>query len=99
MYYYFKHLNKKEKIRIKNIYKKEYAKSDLQNRLIRLLIYSLIGYVFSIFLIVYSIISKQDVISNLLIAIPLLIASTIFFIGRYYAKLNILNKIALKEKN
>lgn len=96
---YYKALSKKEKENINLLYKQEYKKSDLQNRLFRLFLYSLIGYGFSIFLIVYSFITKNDIIANLLIAIPLFVISTFFLLGRYYIKLKILNKIVLKEKN
>ena len=85
--------------RLKEQYKKEYGKSDFQKRLVRLAIYSIIGFLFSIFLVVYSVVKQQDIMSNLLIAIPLFIAALIFAIGRHYAKLTVLNKIALKEKN
>ena len=85
--------------KIKEQYKKEYGKSDFQKRLVRLAIYSIIGFLFSIFLVVYSVVKQQDIMSNLLIAIPLFIAALIFAIGRHYAKLTVLNKIALKEKN
>lgn len=97
--YYYCHLNKEEKKKIQEIYKKDYAKSEFQKRLIRLAIYAVIGYLFSIFLIIYSFIQRQDVAGNLLIAIPLFLAATIFLIGRHYAKIMVLNKIALKEKN
>ena len=85
--YYYNQLGKEEKKKILETYKKDYADSELQKRL---------GFLFSIFLIIYSLIQKEDLLSNLLIAIPLFIVSIIFLIGRYYAKLKILNKIALK---
>ncbi len=97
--YYFKHLDKEKKAKIKEKYKKEYAGSDFQKRITRLLVYSIIAIVFGLGLIIYSIIRPEELVGNLLIAIPLFIAAIIFLIGRYYAKLMILNKIALKEKN
>ena len=97
--FYYNHLKREEKRKVKEKYKKEYGDSDFQKRLIRLAIYTIIGYIFSIFLVVYSLIRQQDIVSNLLVAIPLFIAATIFLIGRHYAKLTVLNKIALKEKN
>ena len=42
--------------------------------------------------------ANESMISNLLIAIPLFIVSVIFLIGRYYAKITVLNKIALNLK-
>ena len=95
--YKYKQLSKEEKNKVNEEYKKKYAKSDFESRLTRLLVYSIIGYVFSIFLIVYSIIRKEDMVSNLLIAIPLFIAATIFLIGRYYAKLMVLEKFVKKK--
>lgn len=97
--YYYHQLKGEEKKKIKEIYRKEYAKSDFQKRLIRLSIYGFLGFAFSIFLVVYSLVVQKDIVSNLLIAIPLFIAAIIFLIGRHYAKLTVLNKIALKEKN
>ena len=91
--YKYRQLSKEEKSKVNEEYKKKYANSDFAARLTRLLVYSIIGYVFSIFLIIYSIITKEDVVSNLLIAIPLFIASTIFLVGRYYAKLMVLEKL------
>ena len=96
--YYFNNLKKEEKKKIIQEYKKEYAKSDFQKRLLRLMVYAFIGYAFSIFLVVYSLVIQKDIVGNLLIAIPLFIAATIFLIGRHYAKLNVLNSIALKKK-
>ncbi len=96
--YYYKTLSKAKRQEIIAKYDQKYAKSDFKLRLTRLLIYSFIGYIFSIFLIIYGIIRKESLIENLLIAIPLIIASTIFLIGRYYAKIRLLNEMALKEK-
>ena len=96
---YYCQLKRSEKKKVQEQYKKEYAHSDFQNRLIRLAVYSAIGILFSIFLIVYSIITKEYVVSNLLVAIPLFIAAIVFMVGRQYAKLQVLNKIALKQKN
>ena len=95
--YKYKLLSKEEKKKVNEEYKKKYAKSDFALRLTRLLVYSIIGYGFGIFLIVYSIIAKEDIVSNLLIAIPLIIAATIFLIGRYYAKLMVLEKFVKKN--
>lgn len=89
-------LNKEEKKKIKEKYKKEYAKSDIHTRLTRLTIYSIVGYVFSIFLVVYSIITKEDLVSNLIIAIPLFILSCIFVVGIIIIKRRLLNKLASK---
>lgn len=95
--YKYRQLSKEEKSKVNEEYKKKYAKSDFSARLTRLLVYSIIGYAFGIFLIIYSIITKEEVVSNLLVAIPLLIAATIFLIGRYYAKLMVLEKLIKKN--
>ncbi len=95
--FYYNELKKEEKKKIRDVYKKEYSKSEFQKRLVRLAIYSAIGFLFSIFLVIYVVIKKESIIANLFIAIPLFIASLIFLIGRSYAKLILLNKIALKE--
>ena len=97
--YYYQELAKDKKEKIQEKYKQEYGQSDFQKRITRLGIYSIIAFGFSIFLIIYTMIRKEQIISNLLVAIPLFIAAIIFLIGRHYAKLMVLNKIALKEKN
>ena len=96
--YYYNGLKKEEKKKVKEEYKKKYGDSDFQKRLVRLAIYSAVGFIFSIFLVVYAVVQQEYIVSNLLVAIPLFIAALIFLIGRHYAKLMVLNKIALKEK-
>lgn len=78
-HYYYNQLNKEEKKKIIQKYQKAYAGSEFKKRIARLIIYSVVGFSFSIFLIIYSIVQKEDLLSNLLIAIPLIIASIIFF--------------------
>ena len=97
--YYYHSLSKEEKKKVQEKYKKDYQQSDFNKRITRLLIYSVVAFLFGLFLIIYSLVRDEDLISNLLVAIPLFIASIIFLIGRYYAKLMVLNKLALKEKN
>ena len=97
--YYYNSLSKEEKKKVQEKYKKDYQQSDFNKRITRLLIYSVVAFLFGLFLIIYSLVRDEDLISNLLVAIPLFIASIIFLIGRYYAKLMVLNKLALKEKN
>lgn len=91
-------LSKEDRKKIKAIYLEEYQNSDFQKRLNRLLIYSIVACIFAIFLIVYSVITKEDVVSNLLIAIPLIMAAIIFLVGRNYAKNNVLKNIATRKK-
>ena len=95
--YYYHSLSKEEKKKVQEKYKKDYQQSDFNKRITRLLIYSVVAFLFGLFLIIYSLVRDEDLISNLLVAIPLFIASIIFLIGRYYAKLMVLNKLALKE--
>ncbi len=95
---YYQRLNKEEKQKIKNIYNKDYAESEFKIRLTRLLIYAIIAYFFAIVLLIYSFVYHKDLISNIIIASTLLVLGTVYLIGRYIAKLNVLNKIALKKK-
>lgn len=95
---YYQTLNKEEKEKIKNIYKEEYKNSDLRVRLVRLIIYAMIGYITSIILIIEAFMDKSNIILNVIIAITLTIASTIFLIGSIILKQKTLNKIALKNK-
>ena len=97
--YYYNSLSKEEKKKVQEKYKKDYQHSDFEKRITRLVIYSVVAFLFGLFLIIYSLVRDEDLISNLLVAIPLFIAAIILLIGRYYAKLMVLNKIALKEKN
>lgn len=95
---YYQRLDKNRKLEIKKIYNKEYAKSDFKVRLNRLMVYAVMAYVFALILLIYSLVYDTDKISNIIIAITLLVLGTIYLIGRYIAKLNVLNKIALKKK-
>lgn len=95
---YYDTLSKEEKNKTKEIYKNEYTNTDLKVRLVRLIIYSIIGYITSIFIFIDTIINKKSIVSNLLIAIPLFIASTVFLIASFLLKRKVLNKIALKNQ-
>lgn len=95
---YYSTLSKEEKAKIKNIYKEEYKNSELKIRLVRLIIYAIIGYITSIVLYLDAFIGKESKILNLTIGTTLFIASTIFLIGSITLKNKTLNKIALKNK-
>ena len=95
--YYFK-LTKDEQRKIKDEFKKEYKNKELDIRLKRLLAYSIIGYLISILIILEVSFTNAEKTGNLIIAITLFIASTIFIVGRIKIKLDVLNKIALKKK-
>jgi len=95
---YYHTLSKQEKKDIKNKYKKEYANSDVQARLLRLKIYSVIGYLFSIVLLVYAFKFESNKVGSIIIAITLIVVSTVYVIGSIIVKNRILNKIALKMK-
>jgi len=95
---YYSTLNKKEKKKIKEVYLKEYKKTDLDKRLNRLLVFFVLGTLFSIYLFIDAFRGEKLNISTFISAITLLIASLVFLIGRYKIKLEVLNKIALKNK-
>ena len=95
---YYNTLNKEEKSKIKEIYRKEYKNSELKIRLLRLVIYSIIGYITSIILYLDAFIGKESQILNIIIATTLFIASTIFLSGSIILRQKTLNKIALKNK-
>lgn len=95
---YYNTLTKEEKNKIKIIYKEEYHNSDLRVRLVRLIIYAMIGYLTAIVLITETFIDNSNIILNIIIASTLIIASTIFLIGSIILKHKTLNKIALKNK-
>lgn len=90
-------ISKDEKRKVKEKYKNKYGGSEFNNRLIRLLIYAIVAYAFSISLIIYTLVSQEDLVSNLLIAIPLFLAATIFLVGRWYVKSKVLEKLANKK--
>lgn len=95
---YYHTLTKDEKKKINSIYKNEYKNSEVKTRLTRLVIYGTTGYLTAIILIIYSLKIEDGRFGNIFIACLLIIASTIFLIGRYLIKLKVLNKIALKNK-
>lgn len=95
---YYSTLDKNKKQEIKTKFKKEYKNTDLNVRLIRLRIYAGIGYVLSIFIFIDSLLHEESKIGSMIIAITLFIASTFFLVGSFLVKLNVLNKIALKNK-
>lgn len=95
---YYNTLSKEEKLRIKETYKNEYKNSELRVRLVRLVIYAMIGYITSIVLYIEAFTKNDSKILDIVIATTLFIASTIFLIGSIFLKQKILNKIALKNK-
>lgn len=95
--YYFT-LTKEKRKRVKDQYKKEYEKSDLKVRLLRLYLYAIIGYLSAIILLIYAIKIEEEKTGSIIIAIILILTSTIFLIGSTLIKINVLNKIALKNK-
>ena len=78
---YYNTLNKEEKNKIKEIYKKDYHNSELQIRLVRLIIYAVIGYITAIVLYLDAFLKNDSKVLNIVIATILFIASTIFLIG------------------
>lgn len=96
---YYQRLTKEQKKDINIKYEKEYGNSDLQVRLNRLKVYAGIGYLFGIILLIYTFKFDEPKIGNIIIAITLFVVSTVYLVGRYIIKLNVLNKIALKNKD
>lgn len=94
---YYNTLNKEEKSKIKEMYKEEYQNSELRVRLVRLIIYAIIGYITTIVLCFDAFLKKENFTLNIIIAVTLFIASTIFLIGSITLKQKTLNKIALKK--
>lgn len=95
---YYRTLNKEERNEIKEIYKKEYKNSDLNVRLVRLVIYSVIGYITTAVIYADAFINKTGKVTSIVIATSLFIASTIFLISSILIKQKVLNQIALKNK-
>ena len=95
---YYQTLSKEEKQKIKNIYHQEYQKSEINTRFIRLNIYSFAAIFFSIILLILGITNKNERILDIGMAIILLITALSFLLGKHLIKLNLLNKIALKNK-
>lgn len=95
-YYYT--LSKEKKKEIKEQYKKEYTGSDVAVRLLRLKIYAIIGYLFSIVILAYSFKFEKSQIGSIIMAVTLITVSTVYVIGSIIVKMNLYNKIALKNK-
>ncbi len=95
---YYQTLNKEQKQEIKKLYNKKYTKSDLEARLNRLIIYSGAGYFFGAIILIYALKFEQKPLGSIIIAITLIIIATVYLIGRYIIKQNVLNKIAIKNK-
>lgn len=95
---YYNTLNKENKTKIKQIYQEEYKNTDLQVRLVRLLIFALMGYITASVLLIDALLNQTSKALNLTIAIILFIISTVFIIGRFLVKQKVLNKIAIKNK-
>ena len=94
---YYQTLNKKQKSKIKEQNKQENQKTNIQVRLTRLLVYAIVGYLFSIFIIVDMFLRNTEKTGSIIIASTLFLASTFFLWGRFKIKLDLLNKIALKK--
>ena len=95
---YYQTLSKEKKREIKELYKKEYHKTNINTRLIRLLIFSILSIITAIVILILTFKYEKNHITSILLAIILILSSLIFIIGRSYVKLNLLNKIALKNK-
>lgn len=99
MKYYYQTLNSLEKKKIKNLYEQKYGNSDLNKRLLRLKIYAFISYVCAFFILAYSYKFEANQTGSIITSITLFILGTTYFIGSIIIKLNVLNKIALENKD
>ncbi len=95
---YYQTLNSNAKKEIKEQYKKEYHHSELETRFTRLNIYIVLALISALVLIILSYQYEKNHIYSIIIAIILVMAALTFLIGKYFIKLNILNKIALKSQ-
>lgn len=95
---YYQTLSKEKKKEVKKRYIKEYAKTDLDVRLTRLLAYSIVGYVFALIILLSAIFLEENKTGSIIISVTLFIVATVFIVGRYLIKLKVLNKIALNSK-
>ncbi len=95
---YYHTLSKEKKKEIKEQYKKDYAGSDVAVRLLRLKIYAIIGYLFSIVILAYAFKFEESKIGSIIMAVTLIIVSTVYVVGSIIVKNRLLNKIALKQK-
>lgn len=95
---YYHTLSKDKKLKVKAIYEKDYKNTEFSKYIKKLNIYIISAVIFSCLLFIDAFKDQELNIGSLIIAITLLIASLVFIIGRYIAKLNVLNKIALKKK-
>ena len=95
---YYQTLDKEKKDKIKEIYKKEYQKSEVDVRLKRLNIYIILAFLASIALIVLSLLYEDGHVTSFIMAGILIAIGIIFIIGKRMIKINLLNKIALNNK-
>ena len=95
---YYQTLSKEKKQEIKKLYQKEYAKTDLNARLSRLLVFSILGIISAIIILVLSFKYEKEHLTSIFLAVILIISAVFFALGRNYVKTNLLNKIALKNK-
>jgi hypothetical protein len=90
----YERMNKEEKKKLIEKYKKTKEGASLLKRLNRLNIIGIIGIIFSILLIIISL--KDFNILDYLTIIPLFLASILFIIMSYKLKKKVLNKFAIK---
>lgn len=95
---YYNTLSKEQKLKIKDLYDKEYANSELEMRFKRLRFYSLVSIVFAIVVLVYSLMYESSKIGSMILVVTLFILALVYLIGIFIIKQNVLNKIALKNK-
>ncbi len=96
---YYQTLKNENKQKIKKEYQKEYQNTELQTRFTRLNIYIILAFLSALILLVLSYKYEDNHVYSIIVAIILILTGLTFIIGKYMIKINLLNKIALKNKN
>lgn len=94
---YYNTLDKTKKKEIQELYKKRYAKSDLETRFFRLRIYAGVALLFAIFVLIYALIYEENKTASIILAITLTVLALVYLIGIFIIKRNVLNKLALEK--
>lgn len=93
----YKRLSKEEKKKVIAEYKKTDAGKVMYTRLTRLFIIGILGIIYSIWYFVYDYSNYDLTISDLLIIIPLFLASFFFILMAYKLRIKNLNDYAIKK--
>ncbi len=96
---YYQTLDKEKKREIKEVYEKEYKKTDVYVRLKRLFVYAIISIITALVIVIISYFYEEEHLTSIIMALILVFMAIVFLIGRFLIKLDLLNRIALKSKN